>query len=44
MNKVIRKKQNLIDEDTCLKFEGDELPGGNDGLDKRLRFEVKSGG
>ena len=41
MNKVIRNKQTLIDEDTCWKFGGDEVPGRNPGLCKRLSFEVK---
>ena len=29
LNKVIRNKQILIDEDTCWKFGGDEVPGGS---------------
>ena len=41
LNKVIRNKQILIDEDTCWKFGGDEVPGGNEGLGERLSFEVK---
>ena len=44
MNKVIKNKRNLIDEDTCWKFGGDEVPGRNKGLGERLRFEVESGG
>ena len=40
LNKVIIDKQILIDEDTCRKFRGDEVPGGNEGL--RLSFEIKS--
>ena len=41
MNKVIRNKQTVIDEDTCWKFGGDEVPGGNQDLGERLSFEVK---
>ena len=41
MNKNIRNKQALIDEDTCWKFGGDEVPGGNEGLRERISFEVK---
>ena len=41
MNKNIRNKQALIDEDTCWKFGGDEVPGGNEGLGERISFEVK---
>ena len=41
LNKVIRNKQILIDEDTCWKFGGDEVPGGSEGLGERLSFEVK---
>ena len=43
LNKVIRNKQILIDEDTCSKFEGDEFPGGNESLGERLSLEGKSG-
>ena len=39
MNKVIRNKQILIDEDTCWKFGGDEVLGGSEGLGERLRFK-----
>ena len=38
---VIRNKQILIDEDTCWKFGGDEVPGGSEGLGERLSFKVK---
>ena len=38
LNKVIRNKQILIDEDTCWKFGGDEILGGNEGLGERLGF------
>ena len=41
MNKVIRSIQILTDEDTCWKFGGDEVPGGNEGLGERFSFEVK---
>ena len=41
MNKVIRNKQILIDEDTCWKFGGDEIPGGDEGLGERSSFKVK---
>ena len=41
MNKVLRNKQILIDEETGWKFGGDEVPGGNKGLGQRLSFEVK---
>ena len=41
MNKNIRNKQALIDEDRCWKFGGDEVPGGNEGLRERISFEVK---
>ena len=41
MNKVIRKKQILIDEDPCWKF-GEEVPGRNEGLGEILSLEVKS--
>ena len=41
LNKVIRNKQILIDEDTCWKFEGDGVTGGNESLGERLSFEVK---
>ena len=43
LNKVIRNKQILIDEDTCSKFEGDEFPVGNESLGERLSLEGKSG-
>ena len=41
LNKVIRNKQTLIDEETCWKIGGDKVPGGNEGLAERLSFEVK---
>ena len=41
MNKVIRNKQILIDEDTCWEFGGDEVLGRDEGLRERLNFEVK---
>ena len=41
MNKVIRNKQILIDEDTCWKLRGDEVPGGDEGINERLSFQVK---
>ena len=41
LNKVIRNKQILIDENTWWKFEWNEVPGGNEGLRERLSFEVK---
>ena len=41
LNKVIRNKYILIDEDTRWKFGGDEVPGGDEGLGERLSFEVK---
>ena len=41
LNKVIRNKQIVIDEGTCWKFGGDEVPGGNEGLGEILSFEVK---
>ena len=41
MNIVIRNKQILIDEDTCWKFGGDKVPGGNEGLAERLSIRVK---
>ena len=41
LNKVLRNKQILIDEETGWKFGGDEVPGGNKGLGQRLSFEVK---
>ena len=31
LNKVIRSKKILIGEDTCSKFGGAEVPGGNEG-------------
>ena len=40
MNKVIRNKQILIDEETCWKFWGHEVPGGDEGLGEKLGFEV----
>ena len=40
LNKVIRNKQILTDEDTCWTL-GDEVPGRNEGLGERLSFEVK---
>ena len=40
LNKVIRNKKILIDEDTCSKFGGAEVPGGNEGYGERLSFEV----
>ena len=40
MTKVIRIKPISIDEDTCWKFGGDEIPGGNEDLGERLNFEV----
>ena len=42
LNKVIIDKQILIVEDTCWKFGGDEVPGGNECLGERLSFELKS--
>ena len=42
LHKVIRRnKQILIDEDTCWKIGGDEVPGGSGGLGERLSFQVK---
>ena len=41
MNNVIKNKLILIDEDTCSKFRGDEVPRGNKSLGERLSFEVK---
>ena len=41
LNKVIRNKQILIDEDTYWKFGGDEVLGGSEGLGERLSFELK---
>ena len=38
-----KKKQSLIDEDTCWKFEGDEISRRTEGLVERLSFEVKGG-
>ena len=42
MNKVIRNKQILIDEYTCWKFGGNDVPGGSEDLGERLSFEFKS--
>ena len=41
LNKVITNEHILIDEDTCWKFEGDEVPEGNESLRERLSFEAK---
>ena len=41
LNKVIRNKQILIDEDTCSKFGGYEVLGGSEGLGERFSFEFK---
>ena len=41
LNKVIRNKQVLIDEDTCWKFGGEEVPGWDEALGERLSFKVK---
>ena len=42
--KVIKKKQNLIDEDTPWKFRGYENSGGNAGHSERLHFDVEGRG
>ena len=44
LNQAIRNKKVLIDEDTCWKFGGDEVQGGNEGLGEKSSFKVKSGG
>ena len=40
LNKVIRNKKIVIGEDTCSKFGGAEVPGGNEGNGEGLSFEV----
>ena len=44
LNKVIGNKQNLIDEGTCWKFQGNVVSGENEGLVERLSLKVESGG
>ena len=41
MNKVIRNKQILIDEDTSWKFGRDKVPRGHQSLRERLNFKAK---
>ena len=41
MNKVIKNKQVVVDEDTGWKFRGDEVPGRDEGLSEILSYNGK---
>ena len=43
LNKVIRNKEHLFDEDTYWRFRGSEVSGGNEDLGVTLNLKVKGG-
>ena len=43
LSEVIKNKQNVFVEETCWKFQGDEVSGRNEGLGERLGSKVGGG-
>ena len=41
--KVIKSEQDLVDEETCWKFQVDVFTGWNEGIGERLIFKAKNG-